>query len=69
MVFEDKVQQAYSPEEAARILGKPVETIRRWLRTGELKGSKVGRSWFVPRSEIERIIQTQRGGEEEPDTK
>ena len=34
-------------EEAAHRLGKPVSTVRRWVATGRLPGSKAGRQWLV----------------------
>lgn len=34
-------------EEAAERLSKPVSTVRRWVSTGRLSGSKVGRQWLV----------------------
>lgn len=34
-------------EEAAGRLGKPVSTVRRWVSTGRLSGTKIGRQWLV----------------------
>ncbi len=48
-------QKPYTPDEFAKLTGKHVITIRRWLNDGTLKGNKVGRSWFIPRSELRRI--------------
>jgi excisionase family DNA binding protein len=50
-------KEAYSPEEVAGMLDKPVGTVRRWLRSGEIRASKLGRSWIIPKSEIERILK------------
>jgi len=45
---------AYSPKEFALLTGVAEITVRRWLRSGELKGTKIGRKWLIPHSEIER---------------
>lgn len=36
------------PKEAARKLGVSEGTVRRWLRDGVIKGTKVGGTWLVP---------------------
>lgn len=52
-----------SPEEAAELVGVHVDTVREWLRSGELpthgKGSRVVR---VRRDQLERFLE--RGGAE-----
>ena len=35
-------EKVYTPEGAAEALMVPLETVREWLRTGKLKGVKVG---------------------------
>jgi excisionase family DNA binding protein len=46
----------YTPGELARALRLSSETIRRWLRTGETKGVRIGDTWRVPRSEVLALI-------------
>lgn len=46
---------AYSPKEFAMLTGVAEITVRRWLRSGELRGTKIGRKWLIPNSELERI--------------
>ena len=41
-----------SVEEAAEILGVHIDTLRRWLREGEIKGEKFGRLWRIRESEL-----------------
>jgi excisionase family DNA binding protein len=53
-------KEAYSPEEVAQILGKSIETIRRWLRSGVINATKLGRSWIVSKTEIQRILKIER---------
>jgi excisionase family DNA binding protein len=54
-------KEAYSPEEVAVMLSKPVGTIRRWLRAGEIRAEKLGRSWIIPKKEIARILKVGTG--------
>jgi excisionase family DNA binding protein len=56
-LMETLQKQVYSPEEVSKILGKSLETVRRWLRDGTLAGTKLGRSWIVSNAEIERILR------------
>jgi len=49
-----------TPEELAEALRVSPETVRRWLRTGEVKGHRAGRLWRVPWEEGVRLL----GGEE-----
>lgn len=44
-------------EEAATRLGYHLESIRRMLRDGELKGIKVGRTWLVLRKSVEEYLK------------
>jgi excisionase family DNA binding protein len=53
-------KEAYNPEEVAEILGKSLETVRRWLRSGQINATKLGRSWIVSRAEIERILKIEK---------
>lgn len=50
-------KQTYTPAEVAEILGKSIEMIRRYLRNGEIKGTKLGRSWVVSKAEVERFLK------------
>jgi excisionase family DNA binding protein len=44
-------------EAAADWLGYGAEKTRRLIRTGEVRGEKVGRSWRVSRQELERYLE------------
>jgi len=50
------VEKYYSTEDVAEILGFKEKTVREWLRTGKLKGKKVGRLWRVKESDLEDFI-------------
>jgi excisionase family DNA binding protein len=43
-------------EEAAKELHRKPETIRAWLARRRLGAYKINRSWFIARSEIERLL-------------
>ncbi len=45
-----------TPEELAEALRVSPETVRRWLRTGEVKGQRAGRLWRVPWEEGVRLL-------------
>ena len=32
------------------------ETVRDWLRTGRIRGTRVGSSWRIPAEEIDRVL-------------
>lgn len=54
--------RTYTPEETATLLGVHLGTVRRWLREGTLKGTKLRRTWIIPKVEIEKILgQTAEG--------
>jgi excisionase family DNA binding protein len=46
-----------SVREVAERLGKNEETIRRWLRSGKLRGRKIGTLHFVKEAEVERVLR------------
>ncbi|RJR42291.1 MAG: DNA-binding protein [Deltaproteobacteria bacterium] len=54
---ENKTQdQLLTPEEAAARLKISRLTLGNWLRSGKLKGVKVGRLWRVPESGLEKFL-------------
>ena len=49
-----------TPEEIATKLKVHEDTIRRWLRTGELRGIKIGkRQWRVRKADLEAYLAGQ----------
>ena len=54
----------YAPKltvpETARALRKSEVTIRRWLRSGYLKGTQTGRTWLVLESDLKAFMGGQR---------
>jgi excisionase family DNA binding protein len=57
-------EKIYSTEEAAAILGVKPETVRQWIRKGELGAVKAGpRLWRVRESDLQKFLQTKPEGE------
>lgn len=46
-----------TPEEAAKQLAIKPRTVREWLRTGRLKGVKMGTLWRVAERDLEEFIE------------
>jgi len=51
----DAVADAYGPEEAAKLLGKGVATIWRWIRNEKILVVRIGGRTLIPKREIERL--------------
>ncbi len=39
--------------EAAKILQRSIEQVRRYLREGKLQGKRMGQQWFIPKSQLQ----------------
>lgn len=50
-------ERLMTPEQAADQLVVSPKTLRDWLRSGRLRGVKVGRLWRVRPSDLEAFIQ------------
>jgi len=46
---------ADGPEEAAKLLGKGVVTIWRWIRSEKILAVRIGETTLIPRKEIGRL--------------
>ena len=51
-------EELLTVEEAAARLKVDVETVRRWLRSGQLRGLKLGRMWRIPESALTALATT-----------
>ncbi len=52
-----QVEPIYSVEQAAERLGITPEILRRWLRAGKIRGSKLtGRVWRIRESDIQEFL-------------
>jgi len=56
-----KTKMVYTVSEFSRELGVPHSSVRRWLKSGELRGTKMGKKWLIPASEIERLVNPPKG--------
>lgn len=56
--------EVYSAEQVAEILGVSVDTMRKLLQRGAIRGVKVGREWRVHREVLESYLK----GESQPAT-
>jgi excisionase family DNA binding protein len=52
--------EIYTPEQAAKILQVNVQTLRKWLRKGELTGANTSAGWRLTPADIEAFLERQR---------
>lgn len=55
-------REVFSLKEAGEILGCHAETVRRAIKRGELRASKVGRDYRISRLELEKYWAGRGGG-------
>lgn len=51
------IEKPWTPEELAAHLRVHPKSIRLWLRSGRIKGAKIGRLWRIEASEVQRFLQ------------
>ncbi len=61
MALIPKIKKVYSVMEFSKELGVPQSSVRRWLKSGDLRGTKMGKKWLIPVSEIERLVNPPKG--------
>lgn len=54
-----------SSAQVSKLLGMSLQGVQKWLKEGVLPGYKVGRTWFVTRTDLERVF---RAGSNKPTT-
>ena len=58
-------ERVYTPDEIAAALKVTAYTVRRWLKAGDLKGTKVrGFMWRVKESDLDEFLHTRMNGKE-----
>ena len=62
---EDK--DLLTAKEFASLAGVKPGTITNWIRSGKLKGTKKGRRWMIPRSQIETLGKKEATAQTAPD--
>lgn len=59
MMEERQEERRYvTVEEAAQTIGVHPQTVRRWLRAGQMLGTLISRTagYRIPRAEVERVL-------------
>lgn len=56
----------YTLKEASEVVHIGVRTLREYVKDGKIKASKVGRSYLVGETELDRFIKSREGGKVEP---
>jgi acetyl-CoA synthetase len=51
------METLFTVEEAAELMKVKVDTVRRWLRNGTLRGRKIGRIWRIAESDLSKLGQ------------
>jgi excisionase family DNA binding protein len=54
--------------EASERLGITRQTLGLYLRTGRMRGIKLGKEWRIPRDEFDRLLQARPGPEVQEST-
>lgn len=44
-------------EDFAALMGVTAETVRGWLRTGKIRGTKIGKRYFISKEELSRLTE------------
>lgn len=50
------MDQLYTTKQVSEILNVHHFTVNRWLLDGKIKGSKIGKSWQIKKSEVDYVI-------------
>lgn len=48
--------------DAARILDRSTEQVRRYLREGVLPGERIGNQWFISQADLDQMLATRQRG-------
>jgi excisionase family DNA binding protein len=51
------MEKVLTPEEAAELLQVSPFTVRKWLRSGKLKGVKAGRVWRIREKDLIEFLE------------
>lgn len=63
--MQRSVQALLTPEEVAERLRMKPATVRGWLRSGGMKGVRIGRVWRIDPRELEAFLETRSGPADE----
>lgn len=55
------VKEVYTPEQVAEKLSVAKATVLRWLKSGELRGAKLGhKTWRIREEDLESFLKSKR---------
>ena len=54
--MEELTETFYTVQEAADLLKVHYQTVRNWIKNNEIRVVKIGRSYRIPKSEIEHRL-------------
>ncbi len=54
--MEELTETFYTVQEAADLLKVHYQTVRNWIKNNEIRAVKIGRSYRIPKSEIEHRL-------------
>ena len=54
--MEELTETFYTVQEAADLLKVHYQTVRNWIKSNEIRAVKIGRSYRIPKSEIEHRL-------------
>ncbi len=54
-------ERFYTIKEVAELLKVSDGAVRKWLKSGKLKGIKLGRIWRIKKSDLEEFVNERRG--------
>ncbi len=54
-------ERFYTIKEVAELLKVSDGGVRKWLKTGKLKGIKLGRIWRIKKSDLDEFVNERRG--------
>lgn len=54
-------EKFYTIAEVAEMLKVSEGGVRKWLKTGKLKGVKLGRIWRIRKSDLEEFLEAREG--------
>ncbi|NCC76222.1 MAG: DNA-binding protein [Clostridia bacterium] len=55
-----KLVRMYNSEEASKLIGLSVRTVKQYARTGRIQAQKIGNSWMISEEAIKRFLKGER---------
>ena len=55
----DMAEKLHTLEEVSALLHQQPSTLKAWIRAGKLRGTPIGKSWFVMDSELQAFMERQ----------